>query len=75
MQLLHLFSESDSEAIPWRHDRHEVINVDIDPRFNAEFCGDILELAYCKLPTADVIWVSPDWSQYARCRSEARLET
>ena len=69
MRLLNLFSGTNSVAIPWRQNKHGVISVDIDPRFNPEICEDILQLAYCKLPTPDVIWASPDCSQYARCRT------
>ena len=36
-------------AIPWRESGHEVISVDIDPRFTPEICEDTLQLSYCKL--------------------------
>ena len=72
MRLLNIFSGTDSVAIPWREAGHEVISVDIHPRFNPEICEDILQLAYCQLPTPDVIWASPDCSQYARCRTRAK---
>ena len=72
MRLLNLFSGTDSVAIPWREKGHEVISVDIDPRYNPEICEDILQLSYCKLPTPDVIWASPPCDQYARCRTRAK---
>jgi hypothetical protein len=72
MRLLNLFSGTDSLVLPWRKKGHEVTSVDIDPRYNPEICEDILQLAYCKLPTPDVVWTSPDCSQYARCRTRAK---
>ena len=72
MRLLNLFSGTDSVATPWREAGHEVISVDIDPRYNPEICEDILQLSYCKLPTPDVIWASPPCDQSARCRTRAK---
>ena len=72
MRLLNLFSGTDSVAIPWREAGHEVISVDIDPRYNPEICEDILQLSYCKLDTPYVIWASPPCDQYARCRTRAK---
>ena len=72
MKLLNLFSGTDSVAIPWREAGHEVISVDIDPRYNPEICEDILQLSYCKLPTPQIIWCSPPCDQYARCRTRAK---
>ena len=72
MRLLNLFSGTDSVATPWREAGHEVISVDIDPRYNPEICEDILQLSYCKLPIPDVIWASPPCDQYARCRTRAK---
>jgi hypothetical protein len=48
MRLLNLFSGTDSVAIPWRENSHEVISMDIDPRYNPEICDDILQLDYKK---------------------------
>ena len=56
MRLLNLFSGTDSVATPWRENNHEVISVDIDPRYNPEICDDILQLDYKQLPPPDVIW-------------------
>ena len=72
MRLLNLFSGTDSVAIPWREAGHEVISVDIDPRYNPEICEDILQLSYCKLPIPDVIWARPPCDQYARSRTRAK---
>lgn len=57
---------------PWREAGHELISVDIYARYNPEICEDILQLSYCKLPTPDIIWVSPPCDQYARCRTRAK---
>ena len=69
MQLLNLFSGTDSVATPWRQNKHEVIRVDIDQQYNPEICEDILQLSYCKLPTLDVIWASPPCDQFTRART------
>ena len=54
---------------PWREAGHEVVSVDIDPRYHPEICEDILQLSYCKLDTPDVIWASPPCDQYSRART------
>jgi len=69
MRLLELFSGTGSVGKPWREAGHEVISVDIDPRYNPEICEDILQLSYCKLDIPAVIWASPDCSQYSRART------
>ena len=72
MRLLELFSGTGSVGKPWREAGHEVISVDIDPRYNPEICEDILQFSYCKLDIPDVIWASPPCDQYARCRTRAK---
>ena len=69
MRLLNLFSGTDSVSKPFREAGHEVISVDIDPRFHPEICEDILQLSYCKLDTPDVIWASPPCDQYSTART------
>ena len=69
MKLLNLFSGTDSVATPWREAGHEVISIDIDPRYCPELCEDILQLSYCKLPIVDIIWSSPPCDQYSRART------
>ena len=54
---------------PWREAGHEVISVDIDPRFNPDICEDILQLSYCKLDTPMILWSSPPCDQYSRART------
>ena len=72
MRLLELFSGTGSVGMPWRENGHEVISVDTDPRFNPEICNDILLIDYTTLPIPDVIWASPDCSQYSRARTRAK---
>ena len=69
MRLLNLFSGTDSVAMPWRENNHEVVSVDIDPRYQPEINEDILQVAYCKIPVPDIIWASPPCDQYSRCRT------
>ena len=69
MKLIELFSGTGSVGRPWRAAGHEVIAVDIDPRFNPEICQSILELDYKSLPTPDVIWSSPPCDQYSQART------
>ena len=69
MKLLELFSGTGSVGRPWRENKHDVISVDIDPRYQPEICEDILQLSYCKLDTPDVIWASPPCDQYSRART------
>ena len=72
MRLLNLFSGTDSVAKPWRENGHDVISVDIDPRFNPEICDDILQIDYTTLPIPDVVWSSPPCDQYSRARTRAK---
>ena len=46
--------------------------MDTDPRYIPEICEDILQLAYCKLPTPNVIWASPPCDQLSRARTRAK---
>ena len=70
MRLLNLFSGTGSVSKPWRAAGHEVFDVDVDPRFSPEHCGDILQWDYTKLPfMPDVIWSSPPCDQYSRART------
>ena len=70
MRLLNLFSGTGSVSKPWRKANHQVFDVDIDPRFSPDFCGDILQWDYTQLPwIPDVIWSSPPCTEYARCKT------
>ena len=69
MRLLELFSGTGSVGRPWREAGHEVISVDIDPRYSPEICEDILQLSYCKLAPVECIWSSPPCDQYSRART------
>ena len=58
---------------PWRDSGHEVFDVDIDPTFEPDYCGDILQWDYKSLDfIPDVIWSSPPCDQYSRARTRAR---
>ena len=72
MLLLELFSGTGSVGEPWREAGHRVISVDLDPRFNPEFCEDILTLSYTDLPTPDVIWASCPCDQFSMARTRAK---
>ena len=70
MKLLNLYSGTSSVSTPWRARGFEVYDVDVDPRFEPEYCGDILQWDYTKLHfIPDVIWASPPCDQYSRCRT------
>ena len=70
MKLLNLYSGTGSVSRPWRAAGHEVWDVDVDPRFSPETCGDILLWDYTELPwIPDVIWSSPPCTEYARCKT------
>ena len=70
MKLLNLYSGTGSVSKPWRARGFEVYDVDVDPRFEPEYCGDILQWDYTKLHfIPDVICASPPCDQYSRCRT------
>ena len=70
MKLLNLYSGTGSVSKPWKEKGYEVYNVDVDPRFSPDYCGDILQWDYKKLHfVPDVIWASPPCDQYSRART------
>ena len=69
MRLLELFSGTGSVGLPFKEAGHEVISIDIDPRYEPTICDDIFNIDYTILPIPDVIWASPPCDQYARCRT------
>ena len=72
LKILNLFSGTGSVSKPWRAAGHTVWDVDVDPRFSPEYCGDILQWDYTTLPwIPDVVWASPPCDQYAKCRTRA----
>ena len=73
MKFLNLFSGTGSVSKPWRDSGHEVFDVDIDPTFEPDYCGDILQFDYKSLDfIPDVIWASPPCDQYSRARTRAK---
>ena len=69
MRLLEVYSGTGSVGKPFKEAGHEVISIDIDPRFEPTICDDIFNIDYTTLPIPDVIWCSPPCCQYARCRT------
>jgi len=72
MKLLELFSGTGSVGEPWRAQGHEVISVDVDPRFlqPGDIHEDILQLDYKSLPwVPDVLWGSPPCTEYSRAKT------
>ena len=72
MKLLELFSGTGSVGEPFRAQGHEVISVDVDPRFlqPGDIQEDILQLDYKSLPwVPDVLWGSPPCTEYSRAKT------
>ena len=72
--LLELFSGTGSVGRPWRAAGHRVDSLDIDSRYDPEFCEDILEWNYRCLDTQppDFIWASCPCEQYSIARTRAK---
>ena len=69
---LFLCSGTGSVGEPFRDAGWEVIYVDWCPRFNPEIATDITTWNYqaaCEPGYFDVIWASPDCTQYARAKT------
>ncbi len=69
MLLYELFSGTGSIGRPWREAGHTVVAFDIDPRFNPEMLGDVMQVDYKSLPVPDVVWASPPCIMYSVARS------
>ena len=72
---LFLCSGTGSVGKPFRESGWEVVDVDRDGRFGAEVVVDILTWDYkAAYPQGhfDVIWASPDCTQYSRARTTAK---
>ena len=71
--LLELFSGTGSVGRPWREAGHRVDSVDIDSRYDPEFCEDILEWDFRCLDTQppDYIWASVPCENYSIARTRA----
>ena len=72
---LFLCSGTGSVGEPFRRNGWEVVDVDWDSRYGAEVVADIMTWDYkAAFPQGhwDVIWASPDCTQYSRARTTAR---
>ena len=71
--LLNLCSGTGSVSVPFLAAGHTVVNVDWDDRYNPTHCVDIMTWE-CPYPPGhfDVIWASPDCTQYSRARTTAK---
>ena len=60
MTVLDLFAGLEGWSAPFRARGHDVISVDVDPRFDVSLCVDVLELQPDDLPwTPDIVLASP----------------
>ena len=67
MKVLDLCSGTGGWVAPWREAGHEVITLDIDPRFGCDLTMDVRELTRDHLPWApDVILASPPCQEFSR---------
>ena len=73
MRFLNLCSGTGSVSRPFVENGWEVIEVDIDPRYGPTHVADLNEWD-CPYETGffDVIWASPDCTQYSRARTTAK---
>ena len=74
MRLLNLCSGTGSVIAPFRNNGWEVVEVDWDNRFDPTHVVDITAWDYTMYPQDhfDVIWASPDCTQYSRARTTAK---
>ena len=75
MPVLELFCGTKSIGRAFEEHGFEVVSLDRDPRFQPTICSDILEWDYTCYPPGyfDVIWASPDCTQYSIARSNAKI--
>jgi site-specific DNA-cytosine methylase len=73
MRFLNLCSGTGSVSRPFVENGWEVIEVDIDPRYGPTHVVDLNDWD-CPYETGffDVIWASPDCTQYSRARTTAK---
>ena len=75
MLLLELFCGTKSVGRAFEEYGFEVVSLDRDPKFQPTICTDILEWDYTCYPPGyfDVIWASPECTQYSIARSNAKI--
>ena len=75
MRMLNLCSGTMSVSRPFVEEGHEVVNVDWDPRYSPTHCVDIMTWNCPYSPGHfDIVWASPDCTQYSRARTTAKTE-
>ena len=73
MRVLNLCSGTGSVSRPFVEEGHEVVEVDWDPRYSPTHCVDITTWECPYTPGHfDVVWASPDCTQYSRARTTAK---
>ena len=76
MRVLNLCSGTCSVSKPVVKAGHDVVEVDWDPLFSTSHCVDIMAWERPYEPGGfDVIWASPDCTQYNRARTTAKKTT
>ena len=75
MRMLNLCSGTMSVSRPFVDNGYEVVNVDWDPRYSPTHCVDIMTWNCPYSPGHfDIVWASPDCTQYSRARTTAKTE-
>ena len=74
MRLLELFCGAKSISICFEEYGFEVVSLDKDAKFSPTICEDILEWDYNTYSPGyfDVVWASPECTQYSIARSNAK---
>ena len=75
MRLLELFSGTKSVSKIAKSLGWETISLDIDPKFNPDFCMDIMDFDYTQFPKNhfSFVWASPDCIAYSVARTKAKI--
>ena len=67
MRILDLCSGTGGWVHPWREADHEVLTLDIDPRFGCDLTMDVRDLRPAMLPwVPDIVFASPPCQEFSR---------